>query len=45
MPATNAACDTLLQRLAPAAASGEVVELSKELTTLTLDVVGNAAYG
>ena len=33
------------ERLDNAAASGEVVELSGELTQLTLDMVGHAASG
>ena len=44
-PATEAALDRLVSRLGPMSDSCEVVELSKELTGLTLDVVGQAAYG
>lgn len=45
LPATHEALDSLLQRLAPAAASGEEVELTKELAALALDIVGQASYG
>lgn len=45
LPATHTAIDHLIQRLSPAADAGEAVELTKELTALTLDVVGQAAYG
>lgn len=45
LPATEAALDRLISRLGPASDSGEVVDLSKELTALTLDIVGQAAYG
>lgn len=45
LPATQSALDQLIARLAPPAASGEVVELCSELTALTRDIVGQAAYG
>lgn len=45
LPAIHSAADALLYRLRGPAHSGEEVELAGLLTQLTMDVVGQAAYG
>lgn len=41
----NEGAELLCERLSAAAASGEQIELFRELMAMTLEVVGQAAYG